>query len=128
MKIRMMALAGVALLALAAPAAASDATGWYGDITGGWDHLGNLTIAGSKVATQDSALVTGAIGYRFADRIRFEGEFGWDQHDAQTSSNGHLRLLTGMLNAAYDWQLAPKWDFTLGAGAGFGSGEIQTSV
>ena len=42
MKIRTIALAGVAVLALSGPAAASDATGWYLGLGAGWDHMGNI--------------------------------------------------------------------------------------
>ena len=40
MKIRSIALAGVAVLALSVPAAASDATGWYIGLGVGWDTMG----------------------------------------------------------------------------------------
>ena len=42
MKLRMIALAGVAALALSGPAAASNATGWYLGLGAGWDHMGNV--------------------------------------------------------------------------------------
>src|SRR5580658_8956048 len=96
MKSRMIALAGVALIALAGPAAASDAQGWYLDIGAGWDHMGQIEVPQSplvypsgpnagtridKIDTTTAALVTGSIGFRFPARIRTEAEFGWTNHD-----------------------------------------------
>src|SRR5580658_448864 len=100
MKARMLALAGVALIALAGPAAASDAQGWYLDIGAGWDHMGQLEVpqsplvypsgpeAGKKIdklSTGGSALVTGEVGFRFPARIRTEVEIGWDNHDVNST-------------------------------------------
>src|SRR5277367_2484104 len=102
MKARMFALAGVALLALVGPAAASDATGWYLDLGAGFDHMGNLKVSpdtGSemKIDTANSALVEGAWGYRFPDRLRVEGEVGWDNHSVDgtgTTDGGHARIIS----------------------------------
>ena len=44
MKIRMIALAGVAALALSGPALAGEATGWYVDLSGGYDHMVPFTV------------------------------------------------------------------------------------
>ena len=85
MKIRMIALAGVAALALSGPALAGEATGWYVDLSGGYDHMGQFTshdVASTletKVETDNAGLITGAWGYKFHDHIRVEGEFGWDE-------------------------------------------------
>src|SRR5215469_11109550 len=92
MKIRTIALAGVAALALTGPALASDATGWYVDVSGGLDHMVPVRVeiaplpppapqfpaSQFKAPLNNSALVTGAWGYRFHDRIRVEGEIGYD--------------------------------------------------
>ena len=124
MKIRMIALAGVAALALSGPALASDATGWYVDLSGGYDHLGQVTVhdvtavTESKVGTDNAALVTGAWGYKFHDHLRLEGEIGWDKHNA--NGGGTLQNTSFLLNAAYDEPLSDKWTFTFGAGAGVG--------
>jgi len=129
MKIRMIALAGVAALALSGPALAGEATGWYVDLSGGYDHMGQFTIhnnaslAEQKVETDNSGLITGAWGYKFHDHVRVEGEIGWDHHDAE--AGGHASITSFLLNVAYDVPLAPKWDFSFGAGAGTGIGDIQ---
>ena len=133
MKIRMIALAGVAALALSGPALAGEATGWYVDLSGGYDHMGqftvhnNTTLTETKVGTDNSALVTGAWGYKFHDHIRLEGEIGWDDHDV-TSGGGHASIKSFLLNVAYDVPLAPKWDFSFGAGAGTGIADVEATV
>ncbi len=145
MKIRMIALAGVAALALAGPAAASDATGWYLGLGAGWDHLGQakeLFTPGSHVIkqdTDDSALVVGSVGYRFADRVRLEVEIGWDRHDATgdtfgsgvpagTTNGGRLTAYSAMFNAAYDVPLTKRWAWEVGAGFGVGRADADLSA
>ena len=88
MKIRMIALAGVAALALTAPAVASDATGWYLGLGVGWDRMGTFeqTFSGGpaptrfKTGTSDSALIAGTFGYRFGNHVRLENEIGAQQY------------------------------------------------
>ncbi|MBU6472791.1 MAG: outer membrane beta-barrel protein, partial [Alphaproteobacteria bacterium] len=137
MKIRMIALAGVAALAIAGPAAASNATGWYIGLGLGWDRLGNVkgslvptgtgyTGGTAKLGTDDGVLVTGAFGYRFANRVRLEAEFGYTPHSIkETGYSGHVDITSAMLNAAYDFPLTDKWDFTLGGGVGVGSADAE---
>src|SRR3974390_2584059 len=133
MKIRIFALAGATALALIAPAAqASDATGWYVDVAGGWDHLGDIkTTFGSvsqKGETDDSMLLTGAWGYRFESRIRLEGEIGWDHHNISTvGTNGHVEVGSALANIAYDVPLSPRWDLSIGGGVGGGRASFSAS-
>ncbi|MGD0141820.1 MAG: outer membrane beta-barrel protein, partial [Rhizomicrobium sp.] len=135
MKIRMMALAGVAALALTGPALASDATGWYLGVTGGYDHMGQVEIRQSNptfdfnVKTQDSGLWTGTFGYKFDRHIRFEGEVGYNRHNLDTTVlpsgtySGHTSTLSAMANLFYDYPLSDRWTFSFGAGAGIGSND-----
>ena len=142
MKARMLALAGVALIALAGPAAASDAQGWYLDIGAGWDHMGNLEAPQSpflqvgptkptplvKYNTGNSALVTGSIGFRFPARIRTEVEIGWTNHDVDSTvytKGDEAQIVSLLYNVAYDLPITDRWDFTLGAGLGIGDGAIN---
>jgi len=142
MKIRTIALAGVAALALCGPAAASDAIGWYAGLGAGWDHLGNLEVnfkpgppgPAETLNTSNSGLFMGNIGYRLANRVRFEVEVGYDRHDvkgldpdlsAAQPVSGRLSNISGMLDVAYDWRIAPRFDFTLGAGAGIGRADLD---
>ena len=127
MKARKLALAGVALIALAGPAAASDAQGWYLNIGAGWDRLGQLEVpqdplvypAGNpqagqkidKIGTGTSALVTGSIGFRFPARIRTEVEFGWANHNVDgtgPTSSGSAQLVSVLYNAAYDLPITDR--------------------
>src|SRR5438477_1661174 len=139
MKARMLALAGVALFALAGPAAASDAQGWYLDIGAGWDHLGRIEVPQDplldstghkidKINTGNSALIEGSVGYRFPDRIRAEFEFGYTHHDVDSTdatSGGKAEILSFLYNLGYDLPITDRWDFSFGAGAGIGSVPID---
>src|SRR5580658_3295744 len=139
MKARMLALAGVALIALAGPAAASDAQGWYLDIGAGWDHMGQIEVPQSplvdgagkkldKINTTTAALVTGSIGFRFPAHIRTEAEFGWTNHDTDGTSgtkSGKMEIISVLYNVAYDLPITDRWDFTLGGGLGIGDGTVD---
>jgi opacity protein-like surface antigen len=178
MKVRMVALAGVSLLAFTLAAAAGESggatsggatssgtsappmqpppppppppppapapamawmtQGWYVGAGAGWSRMANIQEdsafpGNASIPTQSSALVTGSIGYRFADRLRLEGEIGWDQHNikdtvlAGENFSGHLTTWSFLLNAAYDFPLSSNWDYTLGAGAGIGNGDVKVS-
>ncbi|HEY8950131.1 MAG TPA: porin family protein, partial [Rhizomicrobium sp.] len=136
MKIRMIALAGVAAMALSAPAVASDATGWYLGLGVGWDHMGTFeqTFTGGplparfKTNTDDSAIIAGTVGYRFANHIRVEDEVSWNRHDVKSPFDGRVSLLTDMLNVVWDIPLTDRWDLSLGAGAGVGRLNADTSI
>ena len=104
----------------------------------GFDRLGNVEEVSAfpgnaTVGTDNAALITGEIGYRFPDRLRLEGEFGWDQHDLKDTSfsgedfSGHVSTFSFLANVAYDFPLSSKWDFTLGAGAGVGDFDVKAS-
>jgi opacity protein-like surface antigen len=114
-----------------APMAEMMTQGWYAGLGAGFDHLDNLKIDSplgtGTVKTNDSALVTGSWGYRFPDRFRVEGEIGWDQHGFGSGVGGHASLWSFLLNGAYDFKLGPRWDYTVGAGAGIGELGINTS-
>src|SRR5579871_1213450 len=116
MKARMLALAGVGLLALAGPAAASDAQGWYLNLAAGFDHMGEVEVPQSpllnsaggkidKINTGDSALIDGAIGFRFPDRIRAEMQVGYTDHNVDATnatSGGSLRITSILYDVGYD--------------------------
>ncbi|MGA7714099.1 MAG: OmpA family protein [Rhizomicrobium sp.] len=98
MKIRSIALAGAAVLALSVPAAASDATGWYVGLGIGWDTMskysevftpntGPAPVVTFKVKPDGTALFIGSFGYRFDSHFRIEDEIGYDSH---TTSGGTL--------------------------------------
>jgi hypothetical protein len=112
--------------------------GWYVGVGAGFDRLGNIeedsAIPGNAtVGTDNGALLTGEFGYRFPDRIRLEGEFGWSQHDLKDvvfgseEFGGHVSTVSFLANVAYDFPLSSKWDFTLGAGAGVGDFDVKAN-
>ena len=86
MKIRMIALAGVAALALSTPAMA--ANGWYLGLGGGWDGQSSIK-ATSQVNTNffgssksgGAAIVAGTVGYAWDNGFRLEDEIAWTGHD-----------------------------------------------
>jgi opacity protein-like surface antigen len=112
--------------------------GWYFGGGAGYDRMDNLKEdsvfpGNATLPTKSSALLTATAGYRFADRIRLEGELGWDQHDigntvlSGETFNGHVSTFSFLVNAAYDFPLTSKVDFTIGAGAGIGNADMKLS-
>ena len=87
MKIRMIALAGVAALALSTPAMAAE--GWYLGLGGGWDSQSSTKITSSNTAVAgtasskagSAAIIAGSIGYKWDNGLRLEDEIAWDGHD-----------------------------------------------
>ena len=97
MKLRSIALAGAAALAISFPAAASDATGWYFGLGVGWDMPSKVTAEFTpgpvdlKFSADDSALFIGTFGYRFNNRFRIENEIGYVTHDLSGTSTSRHR-------------------------------------
>ena len=79
-----------------------------------------------KSGTDDTVLLIGSFGYRFANRLRLEGEFGYDTHDLNSPVRGRAcrASVRRLINVDYDAQLSDKWDFTFGAGAGIGRADV----
>jgi OmpA-OmpF porin, OOP family len=139
MKIRTIVLAGVAALVLAGPVRASDATGWYLGVAGGWDQLNNIdfrTTTGGvttddRAKTDGSYLLTLTSGYRFQNRLRLELEAGYSPHDFRSEDfggtvyGGHARVGSGLVNLVYDIPLSNRFDFSIGGGAGIGNANID---
>ena len=88
MKLRLLAMATVAAVALSTPALAGD--GWYLGLGGGWD--GQNGISGKSVPQptftartnhSDNAIGEVSIGYSWADTgWRLENEVAFTQHDS----------------------------------------------
>src|ERR1700761_8483725 len=87
MKIRMIALAGVAAMALGTPAMAAD--GWYLGLGAGWDHQNGFngtsvplpTTFTGKSKSSDGPLIAGSFGYAWDNGFRLEDEISWSGHD-----------------------------------------------
>ncbi|HSM95420.1 MAG TPA: OmpA family protein [Rhizomicrobium sp.] len=134
MRLRTFMLAGAAAL-LVSPAFAGD--GWYIGLGAGWDHLRDPKVVGDgldgKLNTKDSAIVAGAVGYKFASPFRIEFEGAWARHstgDFTTGgftlpSSGHAEVRSAMINGLYDVRLMPRVRLSIGAGAGIGSDRIK---
>ncbi len=84
MKLRLIALAGVAAVALCAPASASTYTGWYlGFGVGyGWPNLVNADTGLGPAEFAYDANVLGVLsaGYKWDQNIRTELELGYGSH------------------------------------------------
>src|SRR5215469_95860 len=108
MKIRMLALAGVAAVALSAPAHAEE--GWYIGLGGGYDHAN--TIRTESVATgqfvpvgiSSSGLIALSLGYGWDSGLRLEDEISYTSHGVESKSgfDGNASLASDMFNLMYD--------------------------
>jgi len=90
MKIRMLALAGVAAVAMSAPAHAGD--GWYLGLGGGYDSMSSIHTSSAlatgdfSTKTQAGAIIAGSFGYGWASGLRLEDEIAYDSHSVNASS------------------------------------------
>ncbi|HEX3666662.1 MAG TPA: outer membrane beta-barrel protein [Rhizomicrobium sp.] len=140
MMLRSTALGCVAFLALAGPALAGD--GFYVGLGAGWDNQNNINLdqdlltpqtggmgRTANVSTNDGAIVAGTLGYKLPMMpIRLEFESGYDWHsNNEVQSNGvtagvsgHANVASELVNALYDFPVAPGWNLYGGAGVGAG--------
>ncbi len=127
MKLRTIALAGVAVAALSSPASAG--TGWYLGLGAGWSQLDpvNYTHASPAYnvtkAHDSSAVFAGSFGYKFEGGFRLENEIAYSSHNLKTSSGstGSTQLKTDMINLVADIPIMDNWSLSIGAGLGAGA-------
>ena len=138
MKIRTVALAGVAAVALSAPALADD-PGWYIGLGAGYAHPEPVLMKfDNPTATprffnadyKPNWLALGSVGYKFEDHLRIEVEFSYTENDAKqvvttggtflAPATGGMSEAAGMINVNYDFDLGGRWGATIGAGLGAG--------
>lgn len=117
--------------------------GWYIGLGGGWDGQSDIKFSDSlgnfgTFKTNDNALLAGTIGYRLpGSPFRLELEGGYDWHDINqidfsagsfggpvTMASGHANLGDVLVNAIYDFPVAPRWALSVGAGAGAGFSDV----
>jgi len=133
MNLRSTLLAGATLLGLAGPAAAGD--GMYIGLGAGWDGQNNVTVdqlapppASGQVTTNNGLIIAGSLGYKMPEfPVRLEFESGYDWHSVQSlqsgptySASGHSNVASELVNAVYDFPVAPGWNLSAGAGVGAG--------
>jgi len=127
-------LAGLLSVAAVSPAAAGD--GWYLGLGAGWASqnpvdLQELTAPfdSGQVSTKDGLLIAGALGFKFPGiPARVEFESGYDFHSISsfesggTSSypTGRNNIASELVNAVYDFPIAPLWNISVGGGIGEG--------
>jgi len=128
MKLRSIALAGVALAALSVPAAASDYTGWYLGLGGGYSnplllHVSDAAGTG-HLAFNNDALGVASAGYKWNGNIRTELEIGYGGNsvfDYGNTLHGGKTIKSALGNVSYDVPLWHGVSWTVGAGIGVGS-------
>ena len=124
MKLRAIALAGVAALVLAGPAAANP-QGWYLGLGIGWDNpnSGKATFnlgGGGSLGLGDTAAYIGDFGYKWSNGWRAELELNYADPGAGNGLNGDLQETGLFVNAAYDIPISDRANFTIGGGLGYG--------
>lgn len=96
--------------------------GWYVGVGAGYDHMGDFKegVPGGtlSIPTDDTALIVGSFGYRFANRVRLEAEVSRDRHDVAGLYNGNVTATSEVVNIGWDIPLSTRWDLVFGAGAG----------
>src|SRR5690242_3734086 len=117
MKLAKIALAGVALTALATPAAAAD--GWYLGLGVGWSSLQDLNYRvaapGGHITFEDAARGIVSAGYKWPSGFRAEIETGYANYGVKSATvpagtliagaDGHVSVGTFMANVAYDFPI-----------------------
>jgi opacity protein-like surface antigen len=134
MTLRNAVLAGAALLALTGPATAGQ--GFYVGLGAGWSDQNNIRLdelspppATGEVSTNDGAIVAGTLGFKLPMfPVRLEFESGYNFHSVSqfesggvaAGASGHANIASELVNAIYDFPVAPGWNIYGGAGAGAG--------
>src|SRR5438132_8801140 len=112
MKIRTIALAGVAIAALSGPAYAT-LPGWYLGLAIGYDNLQDEKVksvcCGTATFTfKDSGLYLVNGGYKFDFGLRTEVELGYTKHVTNDSGlAGGQETSSVLVNALYDFEIFP---------------------
>ncbi|HEY3778485.1 MAG TPA: outer membrane beta-barrel protein [Rhizomicrobium sp.] len=136
MRLRTAAFATVALAALAGPATAG--TGLYLGLGVGWDGQNDMRVdqfspppATGTVTSNDGVIVAGTVGFKlptFPIRLEFESGYDWHKINQFTSGDttfgagGHANIASELINAVYDFPVAPG--FNIYGGAGLGAGHV----
>jgi outer membrane protein OmpA-like peptidoglycan-associated protein len=139
--LKIAAYAAVVSLAFGAPARAADHHGFYVGLEGGWvkvedtslPSLGYENLVFEDKLGKDAYAALATAGYAFEGNWRLEAEVGYrrnalDKVDVSIGPNaalglypledGHLREVTGFVNAIYDIRLGNRLLLDLGAGVG----------
>ena len=138
MKIRLIALAGVAAAALATPAMAAD--GWYLGLSGGLATMDSLKYQSTvvpatagTVGVSSGGIVALQTGYKFDNNLRLEVESSYSWHGISNNSTtgftgAGTQIHMATLNMLYDIPLDDSWSISLGGGAGIGSAYARATT
>ncbi|MBI1211687.1 MAG: outer membrane beta-barrel protein [Alphaproteobacteria bacterium] len=141
-------LASAALLVVASLPAQADGVrnGWYvgGSIGANWlQDVSPLTFSSDHLNTDFDTgwAMTAAVGYRCLGGFRGELELAYRKNDVNsiyeapnssspihhTHVGGDATQFSVMANAAYDWQVAPRWAVSVGGGLGIVQADFDSS-
>lgn len=134
MKTRVLLLGAAAMLALGT-ANAGHHHGWYVGIEGGanWiDDADGVLFSGPATIPVSFEFdtgwaVLGTVGYSFHNNWRLELEGGY-RSNGLDGSTADLNEWSIMANVVYDIPLSPKWDLSLGVGAGYDHATLAAGV
>jgi len=138
MKLRTLALASVAALALSVPAMANGVTGWYLGLEAGWAAMQDLDAHATvpytpgtydtKLEADGGFLVGGMFGYRFDNNFRLEDEIAYASNDVKdTNVTGSVHIASDFVNVLYDHPLTDRLDFVVGGGIGLGKVAVKAA-
>ena len=135
MKLRLIALAGVAASALAASPAMAAVEGWYLGFGGGISEHNGISFNSipapattGKIPLETGGLVIASVGYKFDSNFRLEVESGYGWRDVSASggfTGGYSQTKTTFANAIWDIPLDDRWTFSIGGGIGVGNGYVR---
>jgi len=144
MRIRTLALAGAATVALSAPALA-DHVGWYLGLGAGYEQTQSthlifppdpiFPVPSAKVKEKfgGSGIYLADAGYKFLNGFRAEGEIAYKNPNAKIAGfcegaacKGGLEVGSVMVNLVYDWNVGDDWGISLGGG--FGAADVNDHV
>ena len=122
MKLRAIALAGVAAVVLAGPAAANP-TGWYLGLGVGWNnsnggHASTNCCGSGGLGLDDTAAYMANVGYKWDNGWRAELELSYTDPDFGKGIPGDLTKTALMANINYDIPVGQHVNLVLGGGAG----------
>ena len=138
MKLRMIALAGVAASALAAASPAMASEGWYLGLGGGIAQQNGVSVVstrnaaiGGKVESETGGLALISLGYKFDNMFRLEVESGYAWRDVEPVggfNGGYSQTKSTLVNAIWDIPLGEALSFSIGGGIGVGNAYLRATT
>lgn len=123
MKALFLAAVSAATLMATAASAQQISPDWY--VGGNFGDSFDAKVNGGGRPTSDSGwTISGAVGRRFGNGFRAEGELVYLDNDGRHGS-GDTKTTAGFVNGYYDFLQNPDWQPFIGAGIGIGQVRID---